>query len=407
MIFKRVTSPLAIRPPRPRARRGAFALEPADALPRLAERIGRLAERALEPNPFYLPAFLQPAIQALGPKNLRLAIFSDRDDLCFFAPVVAYGGRFFAPKLSVWTHPYAPLGAPLIDRESAATVADSLLDHMKRSGRRLLLVPDLPLAGPAAAALRAAAARRGYVAAAGRDMRPVLTAGGGDEPASFDAMVTQKRRRELDRQLRKLSEGGAVSLMTARTASDIEAAFEMFVALEESGWKGRRGTALKRRRPILDFAHSAVTRLAREGLAAIDVLRVGEGPVAALIRFEQAGLSIPWKIAYDESFAAFSPGRQLICDATRRWLADASVRRVDPVCEEGNPLFAGLWREREPYGTLVLSPRRLALGARLKAGTINLRKAAKRSAKALIRGRKRSLTATPRRDRRRTDRSKP
>ena len=61
------------------------------------------------------------------------------------------------------------------------------------------------------------------------------------------------------------------------------------------------------------------------------MLRVGEKPIAALIRFDHGGLSIPWKVAFDEEFAAFSPGKQLMCDETRRWLADpngacASIR---------------------------------------------------------------------------------
>ena len=53
---------------RPQPRRGAFALEAADALPRLEQRIRGLAERALEPNPFFLPEFLEPAIRAFGGK---------------------------------------------------------------------------------------------------------------------------------------------------------------------------------------------------------------------------------------------------------------------------------------------------------------------------------------------------
>ena len=58
----------------------------------------------------------------------------------------------------------------------------------------------------------------------------------------------------------------------------------------------------------------------------IDVLRVGEKPIAALIRLEQGGLSIPWKIAFDEDVRRLSlPGKQLMCDETRRWLADPTV----------------------------------------------------------------------------------
>jgi CelD/BcsL family acetyltransferase involved in cellulose biosynthesis len=260
---------------------------------------------------------------------------------------------------------------------------------MRSSGRRLMSLPDMPLEGPAAEALKAAAERRGYWTEAGRQRRPLLLPTDADGADAFERMVTQKRRRELDRQLRKLCETGAVSLMSASSPSDIEAAFRMFADLETAGWKGRRGTALNRRRPIHEFARSAVMQLAQKGAATVDVLRVGDRPVAALVRLDHGGLSIPWKIAYDEGFAAFSPGRQLICDETRRWLSDPSVVRVDPVCEEGNPLFAGLWRDSEPYGTLLISTGRLGLRARLKRTRINLRNALKKEAKLLLRPRKR------------------
>jgi hypothetical protein len=134
-----------------------------------------------------------------------------------------------------------------------------------------------------------------------------------------------------------------------------------------------------------------VTQLARQGIATIDLMRVGDRPVAALIRLEQRGLAIPWKIAFDEEFALFSPGKQLMCDDTRRWLLDPAVSRVDPVCDEGNPLIAGLWSETELYGTLLLSTRRWGLGARLRAGLANARQAGRKQAKALLRGSRRPV----------------
>jgi CelD/BcsL family acetyltransferase involved in cellulose biosynthesis len=382
---------------RSQPRRGTFALEPVEALPRLSERVTRLAERALETNPFLLPEFLEPAIQAIGPKGLKLAVFSDRDDLRFFAPVLASGGGLFGGrKLSVWTHPYAPLGAPLIDREMAEPVADSLIGHMRASRRNMLILPDMPLKGPAAQVLRTAAGRHGYSVSAGRQKRPILYPRAGEGLEEFDRMVNQKRRRELDRQLRRLCEMGAVSFMSARTATEIEAAFGMFVTLEGSGWKGQRGTALARRQKVHEFARIAVTQLAQRGYASIDVMRVGDRPIAALVRFDHGGLSVPWKVAFDEEFAAFSPGKQLLCDETRRWLLDESVTRVDPVCEEGNPLIAPLWPAREPYGTLIVSARRLAIGARLRAGLIDLKAAGKRGAKMLLRGTRKRPKPAPR-----------
>lgn len=375
---------------RTQPRRGTFALEPVEALPRLSERIHRLAERSLEPNPFLLPEFLEPAIQAIGKKTLRLAIFSDRDDLHFFAPVVAGSGSMLARRtFSVWAHPYAPLGTPLIDRETAPQATDSLLAHMRTSGRTLFSIPHLPIDGPSAKALRDAAERSGFSTIAERQMRPILYPDMAAGIAEFDRMVSAKRRHDLDRQLRRLCEAGAVSFMWARTATEIESAFNMFIALEAAGWKGRRGTALARRQRVHEFARIAVTQLAQRGHAEIDVLRVGDKPIAALIRFDYRGLSIPWKVAFDESFAAFSPGKQIMCDETRRWLADPNVERVDPVCEEDNPLMAPLWPDRELYATLLISSSRLGIGARWRVGIATAKSVGKAGVKRLLASRKR------------------
>ncbi len=392
MVFQRAVSvgPAA----RTQARRGTFALEPVEALPRLADRVRRLAERSLETNPFFLPEFLEPAIQALGRSRLRLAIFSDRDDLHFFAPVSAGNGQIIGGRsFSVWSHAYAPLGTPLIDAETAPQVTDSLIAHMRTSGRTVMTIPYLPLNGPAANALRSAAARGGFSTAAERQMRPILYPDTSLGIAEFDAMVSHKRRRELDRQLRRLCNVGAVSFMSARTQTEIEMAFNMFTALEGSGWKGRRGTALVGKKGLHEFARRAVLQMAQKGFAAIDVMRLGDRPIAALIRLDHGGVSIPWKVAFDEEFAAFSPGKQLMCDETRRWLADPTIERVDPVCEEDNPMMQLLWRNREPYGTMLLSSSPWGLGARMRAGLYDLKSESKAQVKRLLRARRRRARA--------------
>lgn len=385
MIFRRPAAPSPV--PRTHRRRGTFALEPVEALPRLSERVRALADRSLDPNPFFLPEFLEPAIQALGRKGLRLATYSDREDLRFFAPVLTSGNQVLGGRrFSVWAHSYAPLGSPLIDRDMTREVGDALIRHMRRSGRTLFVVPHLPFDGATAEVLREAAKRHGFSITAGRQMRAVLYPTLAEDASEFDRMVSQRRRRELDRQLRRLCEAGAVSFMSARTASEIEAAFNAFVALEGSGWKGRSGTAMIRRHNVHEFARIAVMQLAQVGHAAIDIIRVGDKAIAALIRIDHGSLSIPWKIAFDEEFAAFSPGKQLMCDETRRWLFYRTVERVDPVCEQDNPLVASLWRDREPYGTLFVSSSRLGIGARLRAGSTDLKALLKSQAKTLLRG---------------------
>ncbi len=109
MVFQKPVS--AVPAPRSQTRKRTFALEPVEALPRISERIRALAERALEPNPFFLPEFLEPAIKGLGRKALKLAIFSDRDELHFFAPVIVGGGE-------VWAGAGSPSGRILMRRSA-------------------------------------------------------------------------------------------------------------------------------------------------------------------------------------------------------------------------------------------------------------------------------------------------
>jgi hypothetical protein len=73
-----------------------------------------------------------------------------------------------------------------------------------------------------------------------------------------------------------------------------------------------------------------------------------------------------------------------MCDETRRWLAIGEVERVDHVCEEDKPLVAPHWGGREPYGTLLVSSRRLGLGARLTAGMIDVKRSVRGTARALL-----------------------
>jgi hypothetical protein len=62
------------------------------------------------------------------------------------------------------------------------------------------------------------------------------------------------------------------------------------------------------------------------------------------------------------------------------------VSRVDPVCEEGNPLFAGLWSDQERYGTLFISARRWSPSARLRAAAAQLKFAGTQALKSLMTG---------------------
>ncbi|MGQ7791971.1 GNAT family N-acetyltransferase [Faunimonas sp. B44] len=330
----------------------AFVLAALDELPALSREVEDLAARAVNANPFFEPAFLLPAAEALNPGGVQLATVRRDGRLILFAPMVR---ARFPRRMSVWTHPYAPLGVPLVDASASEAAFATLLAGSAMMGCGPILFSDLPFASAAAETLRAAGAECGMrVFEAAPFSRPVLRLGDRKIRPSLGMLAAPKHRKELRRQLRRLQDRQAVSFETARGEAEVATAFEAFVQIEASGWKGRRGTALAQHPAELAFARSAILGLARAGKAEIDLMRVGRTPAAAMIRITSGGLAIPWKTAFDEAHAQSSPGKQLMWRATANWLADGDLVEVDPVCEEGNPMLSMLWRDSEPYGTLVV-----------------------------------------------------
>ena len=236
---------------RPQPRRGTFALEPVEALPRLvgADRAaGRARARDQSVLPAGVPRARHPGARArrrCGWRSSPTATTCTSSRPWWSTAADCFGGRQF----SVWAHPYAPLGTPLIDREMAPQVADSLIEHMRTSGRTLFSIPHLPLKGPAAEALRAAAERSGFCdgrrAADAAD--PLSRRGRRHRRVRPDGQPEAAARARPPAPAALRGRRRSASCRRAR-ATEIEAAFNMFIALEASGWKGRRGTALARRR---------------------------------------------------------------------------------------------------------------------------------------------------------------
>ena len=117
----------------------------------IAEDWRDLTTRTLVPNAFYEPAFALAAAPAFGHGAGALLVWSGslpRKLLGLFpARIVKRRYGLKLPLLIGWTHPYAPLGTPLVDREAAEPVIAAWLAH---------LADDVALPGTRVAALRAA-----------------------------------------------------------------------------------------------------------------------------------------------------------------------------------------------------------------------------------------------------------
>jgi CelD/BcsL family acetyltransferase involved in cellulose biosynthesis len=335
---------------------------PLSALDAIAPEWRELTRHALEPNVFYDPAFVLAAAPVFGAHAGAVLVHHQGRLIGLFPGRVErrYG---VMTTLTGWTHPYAPLGVPLVDRGEAETAIGAFLDYVETQGPRLVLLPMLTPEGAFAAALARVLARRGGTTAAFGSHARAMLEPVQDRAAYLDHALAHKKLKELRRQRRRLAETGPITLATAREPPDVAAALDDFLALEAGGWKGRAGTASADRAPIRAFLERAVTALAGDGHARVDRLMHGGRALAATITLRSGNAAWFWKIAYDEAFARASPGVQISLDLTDALLADAGIARVDSCATAGHPMIDHLWRERLALGDLLIAPGRDALPA--------------------------------------------
>ena len=336
-------------------------------LSRLAEIAGEwreLAARALVANAFYEPGFALAAAPVFGRDAGAVLVWSGtrpRRLLGFFpARIQARRYGIKLPVLVGWTHPFAPFGAPLVEREAAEPVVAAWLAHLAGSPNLpgLLLLPYLPEDGPFAGSL-SAILRRAHMPAAdfNRHRRALLAPPQGDRARYLQRALSARRLKELRRIGRRLADLGTLLFTAATELPAVAAALDDFLNLEASGWKGKAGTAAAQHAAIGDFMKAALRALAAEGKVAINRVLVDGRAIAAAITLRSGDGAWFWKIAYDERFARYSPGVMLTLALTEDLLADAKIARTDSCASADHPMIDHIWRERLPLRDLMVALR--------------------------------------------------
>ena len=122
-------------------------------------------------------------------------------------------------------------------------------------------------------------------------------------------------------------------------------AFEDFLALEASGWKGREGTALLGSAADAQYVRGMIEALAADGAVAIHSLTLDGRPVSMQVVLRSGRTAFTWKTAYDEALHDFSPGALLLEDYTASLLANQSIDQVDS-CAFDDTGYMSAWQER-------------------------------------------------------------
>jgi CelD/BcsL family acetyltransferase involved in cellulose biosynthesis len=148
-------------------------------------------------------------------------------------------------------------------------------------------------------------------------------------PSSLDSLLAGRSRNlrsQVGRRRRTLQREGVLSLRVVRGGSPLERDLEAFFALEASGWKGRRGTAIASDPALVALYRSFAERAARDGRLRLYMLELDGRLVAADYGCVFDGCGFLIKTAFDEDLGRLAPGLVLRAEVLRASIEEGLSR---------------------------------------------------------------------------------
>lgn len=323
---------------------------PADIPSGWANAWDALAHDASEPNVFLERWFMEPSLAHLPhPDGLRLAFVWDGIELigisAFF--IARRYGRMVLPHVQTWSHYHSFLGTPLVRKGKEHQFWSQLLRALDATdwADGLLHLTGLVDGDRLHESLLTTCKKMGRACDTVHVSERALLQSDLSAAAYYETNVRKKKRKEIGRLKSRLAELGAVEFETAETEAQALSFADQFLYLELRGWKGKAGSALLCLPETDAFFRSVIDGAWSAGKLEIQRLSVGGNPIAILVNFIALPGSFSYKIAFDETYARFSPG-VLIQLENLRCLERKGFGWMDSCAVENHPMINSLWAER-------------------------------------------------------------
>ncbi len=346
--------------------RGLFTTveESPEALERHVAAWDVLARHAAEPNPFYESYALLAAWRHLRPEGLRVVCVWSPNVLPGKSPHLAgvfpivrrdrYKGMPL-PVYSTWHHLYTYSSTPLLRAEAAPEVLAAFFAWLRDTDAALFELPGVTSDGAFRHALIDTLNELGLRAFHDAVHTRAFFRAGASTEQYLDRAMSGKKRKELRRQERRLGETGTLAYEELLPDGNLATWLDEFLALEALGWKGREGTALQQDGPAISlFRAYAEGAFARKRWMAL-AMRLDGRAIAMKCNLLAGDGAVAFKIAYDESFARFSPGVLLEIEHLRRLHEQPGAPLwMDSGAAADHPMIGHLWRDKIAIEKLVI-----------------------------------------------------
>lgn len=290
----------------------ASALNEADR-----SRWARLSVRSDSGNIFAADWFMASALRhCTAGRKVRLAIVRSLDGEWLGVMPIAFSatiGRCPIPSWHNWLATNQFDATPLIERGCEHIFWHCLLTEIdRRPGLALALCCEhLPLDDSATQALIEVCLAQGRrVYRTDRITRPMRDGGALDETALAARRKLDKRLDGLERKLAR--EVGAPRVTSLPANADPAEWIDAFLALERAGWKGSRASALGCASGTTALFREVIRIAHQQGAVRLMTLEVAGNPIAMTSWFLCRQRRYGFKMAYDEAFRTYAPGRLLM-----------------------------------------------------------------------------------------------
>ncbi|UYV16837.1 GNAT family N-acetyltransferase [Porphyrobacter sp. ULC335] len=319
-------------------------------------RWAALTANAAPGNVFAADWFMEPALRHCGPgRSMRLAVVQDAAGAWVGALPLSLKpriGRWPVPSFHGWHSTNQFIGTPLVRAGAEKAFWQGLLAHFDRHpGLALgLYAETLPLGDPAGLALASLCAEQGRALhLCQSSTRPARVTGS----TAADPRAERKLHKRLDGLEGKLAQAhGAVQLVLHTRPEDCEPWLAAFLALERAGWKGRAASALGCHAATAGLFREVIREGHRRGTVRLASLTAGESIVAMTSWMVDQGRGYGFKMAFDEAFRSFAPGRLLM-----RRVAELSAGEglaLFDSCAVRDAPHDPLWPDRRAFGSVAV-----------------------------------------------------
>ena len=332
-----------------------------DALAALVPAWEDLCSRSVEDNVYYSPRYARALLESVAlDQKVSFALVWDEHRLLAMLPFMRVKPAIplFRPAGEAWQTKYTFSCMPLLDTLHKTEAAEVLLDGLASISQGEWVIPNVNSHGGACQALIAALGGRGLpFAFAERFERASFEAG-----VSFDEHmqrhVSSNRRKGLARNRRRLEQLGKVEHKSHCSGEGLQRTVSVFLKIEASGWKGKRGTALACDEQTRKFALAAFTGDDANSICRADVLTLDDVPIAVSLVASAGRTGFAVKSTYDETYRSYSAGLLLELEIVRSFLAEKWASRLD-AATSGTHVLDSLWLGRIEVADLLfsLSPR--------------------------------------------------